>query len=247
MACDENKYTLTYDEDVKGWTSFHSFFPDWIIGMNNKAYVFKDGELYIQHSDNVERNTFFGVQYPSEISLIMNENPLDTKVFKNLKLNGNNSWNALIRAFMSDEEDTTFSTITDVEFVEKEGNWFAYTRRSEDTTDFSSKSTYGIGTVQNVVGTVITVSTNNSLITVGDELVRDDLLTVGNIVSVSDGEITVDAVANNPNGMFIIGSKNSRIEGSELRGYAAKVELDITTNDKVELFSVSSEVFKSFS
>ena len=29
-------YTLTFDSgQVKGWTSFYSYFPDWMVGMNN--------------------------------------------------------------------------------------------------------------------------------------------------------------------------------------------------------------------
>jgi len=41
--------------------------------------------------------------------------------------------------------------------------------------------------------------------------------------------------------------KNSRVEGGNLRGYIIKLDLDIITNTKVELFAVNSEVIKSYS
>ncbi len=39
-------YTLSYSEGVQGWTSFFSFYPDWMIGMNNYFYTFKE-EIFI--------------------------------------------------------------------------------------------------------------------------------------------------------------------------------------------------------
>ena len=60
MNCNKN-YTVTFDEKVKGWTSFHSFYPEWMIGMNNNLFTFQNGNLYIHHSDEVNRNTYYGV------------------------------------------------------------------------------------------------------------------------------------------------------------------------------------------
>jgi hypothetical protein len=33
-------YTLTYDDGVKGFPSFYTYYPDWIQGMNNYLYTF---------------------------------------------------------------------------------------------------------------------------------------------------------------------------------------------------------------
>jgi hypothetical protein len=51
-------YTLTYSEGVAGWVSFYSYYPDWIIGMNNYLYTFKGGNIY-KHNTNESRNTFY--------------------------------------------------------------------------------------------------------------------------------------------------------------------------------------------
>ena len=66
------KYTLSYDNGIKGFPSFYSYFPDWMIGMNNYFYTFNKGNLY-RHNVNEVRNNYYGVQYSStlkELNLI---------------------------------------------------------------------------------------------------------------------------------------------------------------------------------
>ena len=47
-------YTLTYSESVKGWPSFYSYYPDFILGMNQYLYTFKGGNLYRHNTGNVD-------------------------------------------------------------------------------------------------------------------------------------------------------------------------------------------------
>ena len=49
--------TITYSEAVKGFPSFYSYIPDYIMGMNNYLYTFKGGNLY-RHNTNNTRNNF---------------------------------------------------------------------------------------------------------------------------------------------------------------------------------------------
>jgi len=51
-------YTLTYSEGAKGWTSFFSYYPDFMIGMNQFFYSFAGGNLY-RHNTNEARNKFY--------------------------------------------------------------------------------------------------------------------------------------------------------------------------------------------
>ena len=139
MNCNKN-YTVTFDEKVKGWTSFHSFYPEWMIGMNNNLFTFQNGNLYIHHSDEVNRNTYYGVEYPSKIALMFNDSPSDIKDIKAISLEGNYSRNTLISAFISSNDEYTNSTVNELEFVKKEGIWYAYARRNENTQQLDSKS-----------------------------------------------------------------------------------------------------------
>ena len=65
------KETLSYSDGVKGWPSFYSFLPDFMIGMNSYLYTFNGGNLY-RHNTNALRNNYYGVQYNSNITSVFN-------------------------------------------------------------------------------------------------------------------------------------------------------------------------------
>jgi restriction endonuclease S subunit len=79
--------TLTYSMGANGWTSFHSYFPEWMIGVNNMFYSFKNGDIYEHHS-NASRNQYYGVNYPSTVTVVFNDQPIDAKMFKTIELEG---------------------------------------------------------------------------------------------------------------------------------------------------------------
>ena len=73
--------TITYSIWSKGWTSFWSYAPDWMVGLNSSFYTFKDGSIW-KHNTNSTRNNFYGTQYKSTITTIFNDEPSQMKVFK---------------------------------------------------------------------------------------------------------------------------------------------------------------------
>ncbi len=117
-------YTLTFDSTSQGWTSFWSFFPEKIVGMNNYLYTFNKGNLY-QHNVNETRNNFYGVQYNSKISSVVNAKPLVNKVFKTLYLESDDSWSAVMNT------DKISGNIDASWFEKKESDWFAFIRIDE--------------------------------------------------------------------------------------------------------------------
>jgi hypothetical protein len=246
------KRTITFDEKVKGWTSFHSFNPDFMQGLNNSFYSFSNGDLYVHNSDNVPRNTFYGVQHSSKISLMVNDSPSDIKELQAVSLEGNDTWKTLITAYISGLDDNMKSSIKELEFIKKEGIWYAYARRNESTLSFDSKSTYGIGIVTEIVGNVVKVRGGNVTLTSGDLIIKgSDLSTIGNIVGATNVAGITTLTMNSASGLavndFLVGQKDSRVEGGNLRGYTFRMDLEVTRDVKVELFSVNSEVIKSFS
>ena len=76
-------YTLTYDDGVKGFPSFYTYYPDWIQGMNNYLYTFKGGNLY-RHNTNEIRNNYYGEDFSSILTSVFNDQPLENKLFKTL-------------------------------------------------------------------------------------------------------------------------------------------------------------------
>lgn len=239
------KQVITHDERVEGWTSFHSFQPDMMVGMNNKFFSFINGNLYIHHQNN--RNNYYGVQYKSKLSTMFNKDSSTVKEMLALNLEGNQPWDVLIKAYINSPANDISSSIADVEFVKNEGMWFAYTRRSEDQTRFDSKSTYGIGRVLTVFGNDITFNGSNSSLTVGDVIVKgSDLTMIGNITNINNQTISFASPPALAPDDFIVGMKDSRVEGASLRGYNFRVDMEIDSTEKVELFAVNAKVIKSF-
>lgn len=243
-----NDETVAFSSIVNAWTSFYSILPEHFINISGKFYSFKGGELYIHNSEGVNRNTFYDVQYPSKVSLIVNDNPSEIKELQAVSLEGNNTWEALIKAFVSNSDDFTESSIKRTEFVKKEGIWYAYARRNESDSSFDSKATYGLGVVLNVTATTFELNGGSTSLCVGDSIVKgSDLTNIGIIQSITDGVIELISTAGLVDTDYVLGMKNSRIEGGNLRGYSIRMDLTTQEDNKVELFAVNAEVMKSFS
>lgn len=266
-----SNYTLTYDDGVTGWTSFFSYYPDWMIGMNQFFYTFKGGNLY-RHNVNPVRNNFYGVQYTSRIQSVFNDAPLENKLFKTLNLEGDHAWEAELE---TDIQTTGF--INKTWFEKKEGSWYAFIR-NEGTTpatpgqEFPLRSLNGIGRSVSINTTVPAAVVINFSIS--------PLISIGNIVSIGDnlynapppyttpvfiGKIT-DIVQDYPAGQNYIvvdttvpsGSlpsianayylyiKNSIAESHGVLGHYCVFTIENNNIDKTELFAVESDVMKSF-
>ncbi len=98
-------YTLTYSESSKGFPSFYSYYPDYMIGMNRYLYSFKGGNLW-RHNTNDERNTFYEqTAVSSTMTSVFNDTPLQNKIFKTLNLESDDAWKATLT---SDIQNTGF-------------------------------------------------------------------------------------------------------------------------------------------
>ena len=152
-------YTLSYSEMAKGWVSFKSFYPETGLSINNDYYTFKDGELWKHHS-NETRNNFYGVQYYSDITTILNDQPGSIKSFNTINYEGTQAkitqnklttntqdaaGNNVSRAdskyynintktgWYVESFETNEQSGTVHEFIEKEGKWFNYIRGTATT------------------------------------------------------------------------------------------------------------------
>jgi len=145
-------YTLTYSEGVKGWPSFYSFVPEWIQGSNNYLYTFKGGDLY-RHNTNPLRANFYGQQFASSVTTVLNESSLETKVFKSINLIGTTGvgWGTSIVSNLESTPHTTNFNETingDQEWVSsKEGHMYSYIYNPNVT-----NSNVGLSTIPTLLG-----------------------------------------------------------------------------------------------
>jgi hypothetical protein len=236
--------TLGFKEKEKGWVSFFSFTPQAYLRLGGVAYAIHQGNLWQQNDkNNPIVNTFFGVRYPSKISTVFNEAQTEDKIFKTFVIEGSASW------YVSLKTNLTETTLVNTEFEKKESRYFAYLRGNENETDFNGNS-QGIGVCMDHNSDTFTFQFVSELVNVGDTLFvldNDQEIKLGVIKSKTPQEITIDIPTTlSFRGMFFFSAKNSRIDGGEIRGYYADVELTNNDGKQVELFAINSNIVKSY-
>ena len=241
--------TLAFNETSKGFTSFYSFKPEIMLYSDNRLYSFKNGHLYLHDDASADINTFYGTYYPSKINVVINQEPSEIKVFQAINIEGTGAWDVVIKAFRNDSEDFSQSTLVEEDFTNKEGRWYSTIKRNEVLGDKSSKSIYGLGEVSNISGDDITIDGGimNSSICAGDEIYNTSDQLVGVVESVSGMVITLTSpAANIVVTDYVFGKKDDKIEGSQIRGYNAILEMETDSTANRELYAVNTKVFKSY-
>jgi len=94
--------TLTFEDDINGWTSFHDYEPKFAGSLKSKYYSFFGADIYKHHDSNSPRTTYYGVSYGSSIEFIFNASPSIIKNFKTVNYEGSNGWQ--VESFLSDAE-----------------------------------------------------------------------------------------------------------------------------------------------
>jgi len=176
-------YTLTYSEGAKGWPSFYSFYPDWIIGMNNYLYTFKGGDLY-KHNVNDNRNTFYQQWYDkflvppppgpfvaTSLVGVINEGVLENKLFKTIVLQGDSKWNVTVETDLQN-----LGNIDQSWFEKKEQTFFAFIR-NDALGELSTRAVTGIGRSISRDINAGSTEVNFSIV---------PLISIGGVVSVGD-------------------------------------------------------------
>lgn len=250
--------TITFSEASNGWTSRWTYRPEWMIGLNSTFYSFKGGSLY-EHDSNQIRTQFYSGQpgwyEPGGffIETVINDAPVETKMFKLLNLD---STQALDVIGATDLDQIQMDRL---QFVKKEGDFFAYLRRPQGQINYDLLSAQGIGDVLSVAGLVINVSASFTNINPGDTLykgnisagVLTNILEVGTIDAAASSQITIDtAFVNTPNpGDYLFVNKSSSVESYGARGRYLNVSMGLDgfeAENEVNLFAVRTSIFKSF-
>ena len=251
---------------LEGWTSFHSYYPEWMTNMNNFLYTFKSGELW-KHNTNATRNSWYGAaSAPSTVTVVFNDAPSESKMFKTLACETDSPWKATITTDLN-------SGVMEASYFElKEGDYFTYIRRAPNTIDLKAMSTQGIG---NVSSASINVSTGFLEVFFAFEIPNTISVFDQTVIPKSGGDVLycvisgvqtligdIDAIVNDPltgnkivvksfaavpnTNNFAYAIKNSVAESYGARGYFMTVLLENTSSTAVELFAISSQVFKSY-
>jgi len=123
--------TVSYADDVEGWTSFWSYLPDYMVYVSNRFYSFKGGNLYFHNDPSAARTIY----YPNSpfsnlptaiVTTVFNDEPLEVKLFKTVSLESTAPWNVSVTT------DLISGNINNTWFDLKEGSYFAFIRRNSN-------------------------------------------------------------------------------------------------------------------
>jgi len=244
--------TLTYKKSVQGWTSFYSYEPEWIDNLNDEYFTFKNGQIYVHHKDDNDRNTFYGESYDTKIEFVNNEGPSEVKMYRAVKTEGNSkNWDVLV------DSDIESGHIKKESFVKRENMYYAYVRNNNDEVDTRKLTFQGIGVCTSVSSDTINFSDfSDSTLSVEDNIYKatvneetseiGDMTLVGVVESINLNSITIKNISSMPvSGDFIMLGKNQTSESEGVRGYYTKYTMTNSSTSPIELYAVDSEVTKS--
>ena len=244
--------TLTYKASANGWTSFYSYEPEWVSNLNDEFFTFKDGQAYIHHKDDSDRNVFYGQSSDTKIEFVYNEGPSEVKMFRSIKTEGDSKqWDVNI------ESETEKGHINKDSFVERENMYYAYIRNNNDEVDTKKLTFQGVGVCTSINQNDLYVpNLSDSNVSVGDFIYKatvnqstsqiGEMIIVGTVENINSDYIEVDNIQNFPQANdFIMFAKNQTAESEGVRGYHAKVSMTNSSTDPVELYAVNAEVTKS--
>jgi hypothetical protein len=244
--------------------------PEMMIGMNNKLYSFKQGNLYL-HNESQNMNNFYGVGNTSNVKTVINDSPAENKLFKTIAIDGqgDDSWDVSLATDLQDS-----GTVFRDWFEKKEATWYAFIRNSGNVpalpSEYALRSVNGIGQCSAISGsgaaTAFTFPISPNLVEIGSIVSAGDYVYyalgpnydtpvyLGTVVSINVNyriginNLVVNALGQPipPVGAYIMYIKSSIAESHGVLGHYCKVDITNSSTDKAELFIVSSEVMKSY-
>jgi hypothetical protein len=181
------------------------------------------------------------------VTTILNESPMEIKMFKTLAIDGSTGLN--VEGYTDLDDVKMFKD----QFQKKEGKFYSYIRRPENDIDFQLVSTQGLGLVDTLVGTTITMASPFTNVDQGDFLYKNvspSPILIGAIQSISGNQITVSAFTNTPSsGDYLFIVKRASAESYGARGYYLNLKLSLDGSEAAanhEVFGIKSSIFKSF-
>jgi len=240
-----NNTQLIYNEKYKGWVGFLTYNPDFYATLGNKFFTIKDGQVW-EHNDikNEKRNYFYGEFHPYKLSFFVNIPQNEDVIFKNVMMEGNDPWDLHIKTNYTEGE------LTKAEFNKRESYYYTHFRKNEIENDLTGLKTEGIG--------VLDLFENNRFyfgfippeINTGDKLFGNNGTHneyIGIITEIGSDYIQVTDIEGAViTGGFYFSTKDSRVEGSDLRGYYAQITITNDNDYSVELFAVNTNIIKSY-
>lgn len=118
--------TWAFSPDHKAWCNRYAYIPDWYAALNNNLMTFKDGQLWLHHSNSLFNN-FYGVQYKRWFEVVCNPALGKNKRFLNIHIRGDiaQDMDSEFQVVKLTTSEGQISFIPAYEFSKDEGKWVA--------------------------------------------------------------------------------------------------------------------------
>ena len=132
--------TVTFDEDVNGWSSFYGYKPAFGGSMDADYYTYGVNDLYKHYDLDANRGSFYGAAtIASTVDVIFNRPPSTSKYFRTINYEGNTGWSvesiitdsdtgSPIPAYVSTSAsaESTWQDLVVTGFKKKDNKYYSY-------------------------------------------------------------------------------------------------------------------------
>ena len=138
---DDSYNTLSFDENVKGWTSFYTFKPNFGFSVNKNFFTLNDNDLWKHHvnfTNNTPKNTFYNQFSESSITFVVNQQPSVVKTFNTINYEGSPDWemkssetDLAMKAWPIRKSSTSVASgVLGTSFIKKENKYYSHLRNN---------------------------------------------------------------------------------------------------------------------
>lgn len=104
---------LSFNEPRNGYNDFQDYDPDWMIFAQDKAYSYKNGQMYV-HDNTTNYCNFYGEQkYPS-VTLVFNLKEPLRKTFNTISYQSNEKWESPVNGDIVTSEINEFTGLPQI-------------------------------------------------------------------------------------------------------------------------------------
>lgn len=144
----DTAFTLNYNEKLNAFESRYSFIPNLYFKLNNKVFSSYSNSDEVYWHNKGDYGKFHGVYYPSSLTILTNDKPLDTKVWDNQQLQTQvyDNTNTLLNLetistirHKTENQDTGIITLNpQVNIIKKERDWKLIVERDTANATYST-------------------------------------------------------------------------------------------------------------
>lgn len=130
--------TFAFNEKNNAWSTFYNYTPESMSSNGVDIVTFKNGNIYT-HNTNPIMNNFYGVQYSSEIWVVVNGLPSKNKVLAAISLESTDVWEAYEILTQNNQKSNLIAS----DFELKQGIYYAGVLRDENTPNVTNPLSEG--------------------------------------------------------------------------------------------------------